>query len=137
MLLAIEARASQTLSTFSSTEHNPKQNKTVIKIILKRKRCQAWQREKSPGFGTGGQRHPPKGTLHLPGTKQAAISQCPEPPCSRHPGRLPGFMVLHSTRISKSGTTMFFAIKEALLNVTKTMNPDPQAATGHTIAAYG
>lgn len=53
-----------------------------------------------------------------------ATSQCPEPLCNRHPGRLHRFMVLH--RISERGFTMFFAIKEALLNVTKTMNPHPE-----------
>lgn len=55
-----------------------------------------------------------------------ATSQCPEPLRSRHPGRLHRFMVLHNPRISERGFTMFFDIKEALLNVTKTMNPDPE-----------
>lgn len=35
-------------------------------------------------------------------------------------------MVLHNPRISERGFTMFFAVKEALLNVTKTMNPHPE-----------
>lgn len=74
--------------------------------------------EKRPSFGTGGQRQAPNGTRHLLGTEQ-----CPESLCSRHPGRLHRFMVLHNPRTSERGFSVFFAIKEALLNVTKTMNP--------------
>lgn len=54
---------------------------------------------------------------------KTATSQCPESLCSRHPGRLHRFMVLHNPRTSERGFSVFFAIKEALLNVTKTMNP--------------
>lgn len=107
LLLGIEARASEILSTFSSTEHNPGQNKTVIKTILKRRRAQSLVQEIRDTF--------PKGLCICWALSKHTASQLLTPLCVRPP-RLRGnslgswFCTVAGIR---SGVTTLFAIEEA------------------------